>query len=304
MVDKKVSHASKGALPYLRAARIDHWFKNIFMVVGIILAIAVENAKTGSFDLWQSALAVLLACLMSSANYIINEIVDAQFDKMHPTKRFRPVASGNVAVKKLIVLDIGLIIITFIVSYFFFNEKFFLLMVLFFVVGGLFYNVPPLRTKDIPYIDIMSESVNNPIRLLLGWYAVGNTNGIPVLAIASCWSFGAALMSAKRLAEVRFLGGKSRQYRPTLKYYFGPSLTIQYYFYIGTTVASFAWLSIVYKFHMLYLLPLILIFFAWFTVLTFQKDSIVKEPERLLEKKPFAVYSFCVFTIFCWSLFL
>ena len=37
---------------------------------------------------------------------------------------------------------------------------------------GILYNVKPVRTKDIPVLDVLSESVNNAIRLLTGWFAV------------------------------------------------------------------------------------------------------------------------------------
>ena len=37
---------------------------------------------------------------------------------------------------------------------------------------GLIYNVPPIRSKERPYLDVLSESINNPIRLLLGWFVV------------------------------------------------------------------------------------------------------------------------------------
>ena len=43
---------------------------------------------------------------------------------------------------------------------------------LFLLVMGCVYNIPPIRSKDLPYVDVLSESVNNPIRLLLGWFAV------------------------------------------------------------------------------------------------------------------------------------
>jgi len=38
-------------------------------------------------------------------------------------------------------------------------------------VMGLAYNVPPVRLKGWPYLDVLSESINNPIRLALGWLA-------------------------------------------------------------------------------------------------------------------------------------
>jgi hypothetical protein len=37
-------------------------------------------------------------------------------------------------------------------------------------VMGVVYNVKPIRSKELPYLDVLSESINNPIRLLLGWF--------------------------------------------------------------------------------------------------------------------------------------
>jgi hypothetical protein len=204
---------------------------------------------------------------------------------------------------KLTFFDVFLIIFTLIVSYLVFNEKFFLFMILFFIIGGVFYNIPPIRTKDVPYIDVIAESANNPLRLMLGWYVINNETGPPLIGILCYWSLGAILVTAKRLAEFRFLGKNSIQYRPTFKYYDSSLLTVMYFFYIVMTLITFVLLSLEYKHQMFYFLPLTLIFFIWFTFLTFQEDSVVKEPERLFEKKAFATYCLLVFIIFCGTLF-
>ena len=54
-----------------------------------------------------------------------------------------------------------------------------------FALQGIVYNVPPLRTKDKPYLDVISESVNNPIRLLIGWAMVDPTTLPPSSIILS-----------------------------------------------------------------------------------------------------------------------
>ncbi len=41
---------------------------------------------------------------------------------------------------------------------------------------GCIYNIPPVRSKDLPYIDVLSESVNNPLRFLLGWYMINGAH--------------------------------------------------------------------------------------------------------------------------------
>jgi 4-hydroxybenzoate polyprenyltransferase len=284
--------------PYLKVARLDHWFKNVFMLIGIIIAIAINNVPIDFSLILKGSLAILLACLMSSVNYIINEIYDAQFDRKHPNKKFRSVAAGTVSVKELVLICILLFAAAFTGSYFLFSWKFLFFMLLFFVIGGVFYNIPPIRTKDLPFIDIMGESINNPIRLLLGWFAIADSNGLPLIGIAGYWSFGAMLVTAKRLAEYRYLGDKLILYRPTFRFYNNSRLIPIYFLFILITLAAFIFLGINYNSRLFLLVPFLIIFFSWFSVLTFQKNSIVKEPERVFEKKFFAAYCFLTLIFF------
>ena len=124
------------------------------------------------------------------------------------------------------------------------------------------------------------------------------------MGILCYWSLGAILVTAKRLAEHQFLGKNSIQYRPTFKYYNKSLLTVMYFFYIITTLVTFVLLSLEYKYQMFYFFPFILIFFVWFTLLTFQQNSVVKEPEKLFEKKAFVAYCLLAFFIFCGTLLL
>lgn len=55
------------------------------------------------------------------------------------------------------------------------------------------YNVRPLRTKDRVYLDVLSESLNNPIRLLMGWAMIDSSSLPPVSLLGDC----------KRLSEWR-----------------------------------------------------------------------------------------------------
>ena len=73
------------------------------------------------------------------------------------------------------------------------------------------------------------------------------------------YSLGAILVTAKRLAELRFLGRKSIEYRPTFKYY-SNSLTVLHLFYVAVMLVTFVFLSLEHERQMLYFLPLILIF--------------------------------------------
>src|SRR6476661_53500 len=98
----KQAEASAPARPswrgHLSIARLDHWFKNVFVFPGIVVALGtdpfVDRAGLG----WRILLGLLSVCLIASSNYTLNELIDAPSDRFHPTKRSRPVPSGQVNV--------------------------------------------------------------------------------------------------------------------------------------------------------------------------------------------------------------
>lgn len=76
--------------PYLQIARFDHWFKNIFMLPGVVVALYAQQDLLS----WQVGLRVFLALLaagiIASSNYILNELLDAKYDALHPVKNRAP----------------------------------------------------------------------------------------------------------------------------------------------------------------------------------------------------------------------
>ncbi|TMA73045.1 MAG: hypothetical protein E6J72_20050 [Deltaproteobacteria bacterium] len=65
----------------LRPLRIDHWHKNGFVLLGVVAALKTTPAPWDVERVWHIVLSLASACLMSSANYGINEILDAPFDR-------------------------------------------------------------------------------------------------------------------------------------------------------------------------------------------------------------------------------
>ena len=81
----------------LRAALVSlrprQWTKNLLLFAGIIFA-----AKLGDLSRWGEAFAAFAAyCAASSASYLVNDVRDAPHDRMHPTKRTRPIARGELS---------------------------------------------------------------------------------------------------------------------------------------------------------------------------------------------------------------
>jgi decaprenyl-phosphate phosphoribosyltransferase len=96
------------------------------------------------------------------------------------------------------------------------NEIVFILGILLLSMG-IIYNVEPFRLKDKAVVDVLTESVNNPIRLAVGWYSVQSTHVVPASLILSAYGFGIFLMTLKRLAELKILKDLAVGYRISFK---------------------------------------------------------------------------------------
>ena len=80
--------------PLIQLLRPHQWVKNGFVLIGLLFGHAWSNP-----DLRAQALAAFIAfCLISSAVYVMNDIVDREADRHHPEKRNRPIASGTVGI--------------------------------------------------------------------------------------------------------------------------------------------------------------------------------------------------------------
>jgi len=281
---------------YIGVFRPSHWFKNIFMLIGSFSAYIFFNASINSENAVLMLIAFFCTCLAASANYGINELIDSEFDKYHPVKRKRPIPSGKISKKKVLAGSLLLALTAAAISYFFLPiGAFFAILSL--LVMGFLYNVRPFRTKELPYLDVISESINNPIRFIIGWYAIQMTFFPPASFIVSFWAFGAFLMACKRLAEYRFINDdeKAAKYRKSFKHYTEERLIISIIGYVSLVSFSLAIICIKYSVSVILAVPVFVISFIWYFRLTLKKDSPAKEPEKLLSHKEF--YFFTISTI-------
>jgi len=247
----------------------------------------------------------LLTWAISTANYIINEIADVPYDIHHPTKRFRPLVKGEIQKIPISLLGLVLIVSSLSVSYLFFSRPFFFSL-LALLAAGFVYNIKPMRTKDIPFLDSISESANNPIRFLIGWYAFSPPTIFPPPSLLVCWwSFGNFLMVAKRLSEFRFLKEKAGDYRISHKKY---SRNFLFLGMITSSVIFFAtYFVFAFAFKLQYFIafsPFLLFYFFLISRETLKEKEVMEEPEKLLSHSSFALYTFFLVLIFILSFFL
>src|SRR5688572_30108108 len=204
---------------YVQIARVDHWFKNVFMVLGAILAYFMQPEVLTWSSIAPLGTALFATCMVASSNYVLNELLDGLTDRMHPDKRHRPVPSGLIRpwigyVEWLALGSFGIWIGMQVNVLFAASAAFLWIM-------GVLYNVRPIRTKEWPYLDVLSESINNPIRLMLGWFALNPSYFPPASLLLAYWMLGAFFMAVKRYAEFRHIGDPqtAAAYRASFAFY-------------------------------------------------------------------------------------
>ena len=266
---------------HLRIARVDHWFKNVFVLPGIIAAIGVDGGQVTD-GLWARIIAGLISvCLVASSNYVINEVLDAPSDRSHPVKRHRPTPSGLVNVPLAYVQWLALMVIG--VGLGLWVSKPFAITVFVLWVMGCIYNIPPIRSKDVPYIDVLSESVNNPIRMLAGWFIGSTTSIAPASLLLSYWMVGCYFMAIKRYAEYREINDRvaAAAYRKSFSYYTLDRLLVSVMFYGSAAMLFLGAFVMRYRLELILAFPLVALVMAIYLDLSFKNDSAVQRPEGL-----------------------
>ncbi len=261
-------------------ARFDHWVKNVFVLPGIVVALTLNHLPLTSGVLLRSLLGLLAIGLAASSNYVINEICDAPFDRFHPIKKHRPVPSGQVIlwlayVEWIAFAAAALALGRWLSSAFAWDLAALLVM-------GCAYNLRPLRTKDVPYLDVVTEAVNNPIRLIAGWFLVTSTVP-PVSLLASYWLVGCYFMALKRFAEFRRLraDGSVARYRASLAYFTPERLLYSVVFYAAGSMLFFGAFLMRYRLELVLSFPFVAVVMAVYFAMAFQPDSPAEYPEKL-----------------------
>lgn len=192
----------------IKACRPKQWAKNVLVFVAPAAAGVIDEP-----DILLHTFAGFVAfCMVSSATYLLNDILDVESDRQHPTKCRRPIAAGIVPVPLAIVMAVVLFVAG--VSLAAADN-----VDLAFVVAGyaVLTTTYSMFLKAIPVLDLVILSAGFILRLLGGAYAAD----VPV----SDWFliislFGSLFIAAaKRFAEKQELGERAAALRPTLGEY-------------------------------------------------------------------------------------
>lgn len=185
-----------------------HWIKNLSLLAAIFLTGELFDKSQFLNVIW----GIVAFCLASSATYVINDIFDMKRDRLHPTKRFRPIASGSIPYPLALLEGLTLTVLALLVSAPL--DPLFFLLVVSYIVIQLLYS---LVLKNIAILDILIIATGFIIRVYAGAFAI-NAH-LSVWFLLCVISVALFLASGKRRAELNLIMETSSVTRETLKIY-------------------------------------------------------------------------------------
>ncbi len=266
---------------YVALARLPHWVKNVFVLPGIVVAVFATRVPVDLALAFRTAAGLLAVGLVASSNYVLNEVLDAPFDRAHPARCARPVAAGLVSIRVAYAEWIALGVLGVVLAAAISTPLAWTATLLW--VMGCVYNVPPLRSKDVPYVDVLSEAINNPIRFMVGWYIVDPKVFPPISLLISYWMVGCYFMAIKRFAEFRELGDPQRaaRYRRSFGFYTDARLLVAISFYSAAAMLFLGAFLMRYRLELILSFPLVATVMALYLRMAFDRNSAAQAPERL-----------------------
>lgn len=190
----------------LRLLRPRQWIKNIAVFAAIVFAGEMFNLVS----LWKVILAVLVFCGLSSAIYAINDIFDVRKDRLHPFKKFRPLAHGDLSISYALIVAVVLIISSLVVASFV-TPAFFIL-----TVAYLFLQLSySMFLKHIAVIDILAIAAGYILRVYAGEFASGYH--ISVWLLLTTIAISLFLAVGKRRSELTLISKYSEAQKAAVR---------------------------------------------------------------------------------------
>ena len=212
---------------YLKLIRVKHYLKNFLIYAPLLFS--------GNFfkDYYfiTTILAFIAFSFMASVVYIINDIKDVEKDRLHPIKKNRPIASGNVSKAEGIILAIILFVISIVINAFISTSTLSYVILLGYLIMNIAYS---FGLKNVPIIDILILSIGFLLRVFYGAIIininVSNWLYLTILAISFYLGLG------KRRNEI----DKSKDSRKVLKQYNRAFLDKNMYMCLSLTIMFYA----------------------------------------------------------------
>lgn len=158
---------------FIKLLRAHQWVKNLFVFLPAFFSGKLLDVSV----LIDSLIAFFLFSFIASLIYIINDYADVEKDRLHPEKKFRPLASGTISKRSAILIMVPLFVCVAFGSLFLVNSQAMIVLIAYFLmnIAYTFY------LKNVPIIDITIIAIGFVLRVLFG--------GLVVSIAISKWAF-------------------------------------------------------------------------------------------------------------------
>jgi decaprenyl-phosphate phosphoribosyltransferase len=192
-------------MKYFSLLRPKHWIKNLFLFAAPFFGGSLLSKTT----LLIALPAFMAFSLCASAVYIVNDIQDVEYDRLHPKKKKRPIASGSISKSSALFFAFILATFSFVLSYEI-SSVFFYFILSYLAIQVLY----SLYLKSIAVFDIFCIASGFVIRVLAG----GSAFHVEVSRwlLLTMFMISLVLAAGKRLAEVKLLQEKAEEHRKSL----------------------------------------------------------------------------------------
>jgi 4-hydroxybenzoate polyprenyltransferase len=195
--------------PFIRLARPTHWIKNVFVLLPVPFALKAQAVD--DFSLLALLFGLVGFCLVNSSIYTLNDLFDSEGDRLHPRKRSRPIAAGEVSARAAWI-QVFVLFFAGLGCCFATAKLPAVTIVLAYVALNIAYS---LDAKRIALLDVFLLSSGFVIRVLLGCALV---SAAPSAWLLLCTSTLALFLGfAKRRADLT--EGLDESHRPSLRGY-------------------------------------------------------------------------------------
>ena len=196
-------------LPILfKILRIKQWYKNIVIFLPLVFSLSLLNLDS----IYLTIVGFIALSLASSALYIRNDILDTEFDKQHPIKKFRPLASGQISKKNAYIIFVLLLSSSLIIAAIL-NWQLVIVLIFLFVNTTVYSQ----WLKNFAYVDLLSISLNFVIRVLAGMLLL--QVGISPWLVFGVFLVAFFLGLMKRKSEIIILKDTAALHRKSLSKY-------------------------------------------------------------------------------------
>ena len=211
----------------VKLMRPRQWTKNLIVFVAVVFS----GRALILADAFHAALGFVIFCFLSSSVYILNDVMDAPYDRRHPKKKNRPIASGRISPTIGVILFAAFAAASLAGSFWWLGWKFGICAATYFVIN-LAYS---FGVKKVVIVDSVTIALGFVLRAIAGIYAIVAEPGQLSEWLLICTFFLALFLAfSKRRGEITDLSENAVDHRPILASY-SPKLIDEM---IGITTAS------------------------------------------------------------------